>query len=109
MTMDGDPPLIFDQGVIENVHDPHHVLESGRCHVLPALVEETDSLPEEAFRVVAEANHCQQPVSTIRMLNDSDSYLARFLQIEDGINFFLFKFLIKAILFYQPFTRSLHG
>lgn len=60
---------------IENVHDFHHVLESGGGHVFPALVEAVYAVVVEILRNVTESYLRKDAVSAERMLNrGGDTY-----------------------------------
>ena len=55
--------------MIEDIHDPHHMLKSRSSHIFPTLVKKFNPLHIKTFRVITKANHGKQSISTIRMLN----------------------------------------
>ena len=69
MAVDRDPAIVFYDRHIEDIHDFHHMLESGWSHVFPTFIEKMDSLSVETFWMVAEANFRHDSISTVRMLN----------------------------------------
>lgn len=72
---------------IEQIHNPHHMLKSSRSHIFPTLIEKFNSVSVKLFRVIAEASHWKQLITTMRML----SWL---LQVEDCVYILRFKFFI---------------
>ena len=92
----------FRKREMEKVHNLHHVLEGGRSHVLPTLVETPDAMGEKFLRNVTEPNGADDSVATKGMLPG-------FLQVEHSANVVLFELGIQAVLLDEPLRGPLHG
>ena len=81
----------FSDAHVEDVHDPHHVLESSTGHVLPTLIETVNSVLVEVFWDVTETNIGDDSVTTVWVL-------AGFLQIQNCDDFLLLELLVNVEL-----------
>lgn len=68
MAMNSDFSSFLDDTCVEYVHNFHHLLESGRSHVLPKLIFKPDVATKKELRVITETNHGVNSISTIRVL-----------------------------------------
>jgi hypothetical protein len=79
----------FSDAHVEDVHDPHHVLESSTGHVLPTLIETVNSVLVEVLWDVTETNIRNDSVTTVWVLS-------RFLQIQNCDDFLLLELLVNV-------------
>lgn len=68
MAVDANPPSLGNSEV-KQIHNLHHMLESGGGHVFPALIKASDSMGIEILGDIAESNIWNDAIAAKGMLS----------------------------------------